>query len=87
MTEKVNTPVSLVRMKVYFLTTFVLFAAAALILLWGGVKETAIDKLAAEEARQTSKLVFQGLYVGMRKGWDKEEIEKIIFEFNEVAPI
>ncbi len=73
-------------MKVYLLLTFILLSTAALFLLWGGIKDTAIDRLAAEEARQTSKLVFEGLYIGMRKGWDKEEIQKIISEFNEVAP-
>lgn len=86
MIKKISAPVSLVRMKVYFLTVFILIVAVALSLLWSGVKDSAIDKLAAEEARQTSKLVFEGLYVGMRKGWDKEEIQKIIADFNKAAP-
>lgn len=50
------------------------------------VSDRAIHELARDEARQTSRLVFQSLYSGMRKGWNKQEIKEAIERLNSVMP-
>ncbi|MBK9160484.1 MAG: bifunctional diguanylate cyclase/phosphodiesterase [Nitrosomonadales bacterium] len=50
------------------------------------VRDHAVHQLAHDDARQTSKLVFQSLYAGMRKGWDKQEIADTIKRLNESFP-
>jgi diguanylate cyclase (GGDEF)-like protein len=50
------------------------------------VRDRAIHELAREDARQTSKLVFQSLYSAMRKGWNKAEINDSIQRLNSTFP-
>ncbi len=50
------------------------------------IERKAIQDLAVEEARQTSKLVFQSLYSAMSKGWSEEEIDEIIGRLNSIQP-
>ncbi|MBI4809273.1 MAG: EAL domain-containing protein [Nitrosomonadales bacterium] len=50
------------------------------------VRDRAIHELARDDARQTSKLVFQSLYSAMRKGWNKEEINDSIQRLNMTFP-
>lgn len=48
------------------------------------LKADSIKKLSKADAQQTSKLVFESLYSAMEKGWDKEDLEKIIHRLNNV---
>ncbi len=50
------------------------------------IRSRAIDDLAREDARQTSRLIFQSLYSAMRKGWTKNEISEIIERLNQTEP-
>ncbi|MDP1634313.1 MAG: EAL domain-containing protein, partial [Gallionellaceae bacterium] len=50
------------------------------------VRDRAIHELARDDARQTSKLVFQSLYSAMRKGWNKAEINDSIQRLNSTFP-
>ena len=50
------------------------------------VRDRAIHELARDDARQTSKLVFQSLYSVMRKGWSKQEISDAIERLNTAMP-
>ena len=50
------------------------------------IERKAIEDLAVEEARQTSKLVFESLYSAMSKGWTRDEITGIIGRLNEIQP-
>ncbi|NVJ92130.1 MAG: EAL domain-containing protein [Methylocystaceae bacterium] len=50
------------------------------------VHDKAISDLAREEARQTSRLIFQSLYSAMKKGWDKKEIEETIDRLDNTLP-
>ncbi|HLP96888.1 MAG TPA: EAL domain-containing protein [Sideroxyarcus sp.] len=50
------------------------------------IRDRAIHELARDDARQTSKMVFQSLYSAMRKGWNKEEINDSIERLNSTFP-
>ncbi len=50
------------------------------------LQKRAINDLARQDARQTSRLVFQSLYSAMRKGWTKQEIQEIIQRLNRTSP-
>lgn len=50
------------------------------------VRDRAVHELARDEARQTSKLVFQSLYSAMKKGWSKQEINEAIERLNTAMP-
>lgn len=50
------------------------------------VRDRAVHELARDDARQTSKLVFQSLYSAMRKGWNKQEINDSIARLNSSFP-
>jgi diguanylate cyclase (GGDEF)-like protein len=50
------------------------------------VHDKAISDLAREEARQTSRLIFQSLYSTMKKGWDKKDIEETIDRLDNTLP-
>jgi diguanylate cyclase (GGDEF)-like protein len=50
------------------------------------VRDHAVHDLARDDARQTSKLVFQSLYSAMRKGWNKNEINDSIQRLNTSFP-
>ncbi|MDD5056433.1 MAG: EAL domain-containing protein [Sideroxydans sp.] len=69
--------ISLVAVAVSFLLIFFLSQI---------VRDHAVHTLAREDARQTSKLVFQSLYSAMRKGWNKQEINDSIQRLNSSFP-
>jgi len=48
------------------------------------MKEEVIVSLAKQDARKTSRLVFESMYSAMQKGWDKEEIQEIVHRLNKV---
>jgi diguanylate cyclase (GGDEF)-like protein len=48
------------------------------------MKEEVIKKFAKQDARKTSRLVFESMYSAMQKGWDKEEIQEIVDRLNKV---
>jgi len=50
------------------------------------IRDRAIHELARDDARQTSRMVFQSLYSAMRKGWNKGEINDSIQRLNEAFP-
>ena len=50
------------------------------------IRDRAIHELARDDARQTSKMVFQSLYSAMRKGWNKDEINESIQRLNTTFP-
>lgn len=50
------------------------------------VRDRAVHELARDDARQTSKLVFQSLYSAMRKGWSKQEVNDVIKRLNTAMP-
>ena len=50
------------------------------------IRDRAIHELARDDARQTSKMVFQSLYSTMRKGWNKNEINESIQRLNTTFP-
>lgn len=69
------------------LSVFSIVLAFVLILVLSGiVRNRAIHDLARDDARQTSKLVFQSLYSAMRKGWNKGEIKEVIERLNQSMP-
>ncbi len=61
-------------------------ALVVILILSNSVKTRAVADLAREEARQTSRLVFQGLYSVMRKGWKKADIEQAVQGYNKALP-
>lgn len=50
------------------------------------IRDRAIHELARDDARQTSRMVFQSLYAAMRKGWNKDEINDSIQRLNGALP-
>ncbi|WP_456451750.1 EAL domain-containing protein [Hydrogenimonas sp.] len=50
------------------------------------LKEEALNKLAIEEARNISELIFENLYTKMQEGWSKEDIRKILARLNQIRP-
>ncbi|XPV68824.1 MAG: EAL domain-containing protein [Halarcobacter sp.] len=48
------------------------------------MKKDAIEKLTKVDAKKTTQLVFQSLYSAMEKGWDRNDLEKIIHRLNNV---
>jgi len=48
------------------------------------IKEEVVIKLAKEDAKKTSLLVFESMYSAMQKGWDKQEIQEIVTRLNKV---
>ncbi|MBI3902658.1 MAG: EAL domain-containing protein [Nitrosomonadales bacterium] len=69
------------------LSIFSIAIAALLILVLSGVvRDRAVHDLARNDARQTSKLVFESLYSAMRKGWNKEEIKEVVERLNQTMP-
>ncbi len=48
------------------------------------MKQNAIEKLTKVDAKKTTQLVFQSLYSAMEKGWDRGDIDKIIYRLNNV---
>ncbi len=48
------------------------------------MKQNAIEKLTKVDAKKTTQLVFQSLYSAMEKGWNRDDIDKIIHRLNNV---
>ncbi|MCX6072777.1 MAG: EAL domain-containing protein [Campylobacterales bacterium] len=48
------------------------------------MKKDAISKLAHQDAKKTSALVFETLYSAMQRGWTKEDLREIINRLNRV---
>lgn len=48
------------------------------------MKSDAIETLTKVDAKKTTQLVFQSLYSAMEKGWDRDDLEKIIKRVNEI---
>ena len=48
------------------------------------MKDKIIVNLAKEDAKKTSRLVFESMYSAMQKGWNKDEIQEIIGRLNNV---
>ncbi|MDD2720123.1 MAG: EAL domain-containing protein [Gallionella sp.] len=61
-------------------------ACILLFALSGLMRDDAIHKLAREDARQTTQLVFQSLYSTMRRGWSKQDINDSIARLNAEFP-
>lgn len=65
------------------ITTLVITLAAAFI--YGeAMKDKAIYNLSKSDAKRTSMLVFESIYAAMEKGWDKEDLKKIIVRLDSV---
>jgi len=48
------------------------------------MKEDAIEKLTEVDAKKTTQLVFQSLYSAMEKGWNRDDLDKIIQRINNI---
>jgi len=48
------------------------------------IKEEVVINLAKQDAKKTSRLVFESMYSAMQKGWDKNEIQEIVTRLNKV---
>lgn len=48
------------------------------------MKKDAISKLAHDDARKTSMLVFESLYSAMQRGWNKDDLREIIARLNRI---
>jgi len=48
------------------------------------IKEEVVINLAKQDAKKTSRLVFESMYSAMQKGWDKNEIQEIVNRLNKV---
>jgi len=48
------------------------------------IKEEVVINLAKQDAKKTSRLVFESMYSAMQKGWDKNEIQEIVARLNKV---
>ena len=48
------------------------------------IKEEVVINLAKQDAKKTSRLVFESMYSAMQKGWDKDEIQEIVNRLNKV---
>ena len=42
------------------------------------IKEEVVINLAKQDAKKTSRLIFESMYSAMQKGWDKKEIQEVI---------
>ena len=65
---------------------FFLITISILSIVTVDLRSRAIGNLAREDARKTSRLVFQSLYSAMKKGWNKNEISDIIDRLNQTEP-
>ena len=50
------------------------------------LKQEALNRLASEEARKTSQLVFETLYTKMQEGWSRQDIDDILGRLNDLRP-
>lgn len=88
MESKVRRPrtISIGLMMMLMSLAFFAFTIIVVVIITFVVKRQAVNELAREDARQTSRLIFQSLYSAMRKGWDKHEIKDIITRLNNEEP-
>ncbi len=78
--------ITLARLLVLLSVFSIVVAAILIFTLSSVVRNRAVHDLARDEARQTSRLVFQSLYSAMRKGWNKDEIREVIGRLNSSMP-
>ena len=78
--------ISLGKLLILLSAASLVLAFVLIIILSGVVRDHAVHDLAREDARQTSRLVFESLYSAMRKGWNKAEIREIISRLNKNMP-
>jgi len=78
--------VSLGRLLLILSILSISIASVLIVALSGVMRDRAVHDLAREDARQTSKLIFQSLYSTMRKGWNKQEINDTIERLNSSFP-
>ncbi len=78
--------ITLARLLVLLSVVSMVVAAILILTLSNVVRNRAVHDLARDEARQTSRLVFQSLYSAMRKGWNKDEIREVIGRLNSSMP-
>jgi diguanylate cyclase (GGDEF)-like protein len=69
-----------------------IFAAALVFLFLGGysaakiVRDRSVEKIAAEEAQRNARLAFQTMYMVMRKGWNRPEMEETVANLRQTLP-
>ncbi len=71
------------------LVLFMVTVTLSMLFLFGVtryLKHESISQLAVVEARQQSELIFQSMYSVMRKGWERDEIDKMIGRLNKALP-
>lgn len=78
--------ISLGRLLLILSVMSLVFAFVLIFGLSGMMRDRAVHELARDDARQTSQLVFQSLYSSMRRGWNKQEINRTIAQLNESFP-
>lgn len=66
--------------KLIFRIILSLFTVGILVILTSSfyIKNTALDKLAKDDAEKTSKLIFEIMNTKMQDGWAKEDLKKIL---------
>lgn len=66
--------------KLIFRIIFSLFAAGIFVILTSSfyIKNTALDKLAKDDAQNTSELIFEIMNTKMQDGWAKEDLKRIL---------
>lgn len=66
--------------KLIFRIIFSLFTVGILVILSSSfyIKNTALDRLAKDDAEKTSKLIFEIMNTKMQDGWAKEDLKKIL---------
>jgi diguanylate cyclase (GGDEF)-like protein len=82
MKERKSTTYNKITAKIILIMLVVTLSAAYIYSEY--MKEEVIVSLAKQDARKTSRLVFESMYSAMQKGWDKEEIQEIVDRLNKV---
>ena len=75
--------ISLNRMVLVISVVFLIVTVGLIFVTSAVIKEKAIKDLAGDDGRKTSLLVFETLYAGMRKGWDRNELQETIERLNQ----
>lgn len=74
------------RMLVLLFIIAVTFAFLLIFFISEAIRDRAVHELARDDARQTSRMIFQSLDSAMRKGWNKDEINDSIKRLNSAFP-
>ena len=74
------------------LTAKIIFITLAIVLTLGliyghFIKKDAISEISEIDAKKTSQFIFESLYAGMQKGWNKEDIKYTISRLNKIDPL